>query len=247
LNDASQQCSYICCFVVARVRNPILAALKKVGVGMAVLPACVLALPPRAEAILRYYIHDADGAGRIDALGTLNLPTPLETPTGISAFCPSNSPYVPPAGNPGIQTKAALSALNICTGPSADNSVSFKGYAIEVVSQGFTTDIFAAASSYYGPATGLIGETPAFYVQSSYSGGSIASGALLSGTLASVGITGSGLIAQYNILDGRTVTDSIEVYLDSPPRPVPGPLPIVGASLAFAWSRKLRQRVGLMR
>jgi hypothetical protein len=215
---------------------------------MAVLPACLLALCPRAEAILRYYIHDADGAGRIDAIGSLNLPVALVTKTGISEYCPSNSSFFPPIGNAGLQTKATLSALLICTGPAANSSMVFKGYEMQVVSQSFSTDIFAAAASYSGLATGLIGDAPAFYVQTSYSsGGSISSAALLSGTLASIGLSGSGLIAQYNILDGSTVTDSVEVHLSAPPRPVPGPLPMLGASLAFAWSRQLRQRVGLTR
>jgi hypothetical protein len=220
---------------------------KKVGFCFVLVPAFVIVSAPRAEAILRYYIHDFGGVGRIDALGSLNLPAvpaAVEQTRGITAYCPSNSPFFPPIGGAGLQIKASIPALNICTGDAASSTLQYNGYVMENSFQSVSGNLFAPATSVSGLATGLIGETPAFYIQSSYnSGGSIASSALFSGTLASVGISGSGLMASYNILDGTTVTDTIFVLLESPPRPVPGPLPIVGASLAFAWSRQLRQRV----
>jgi hypothetical protein len=222
--------------------------LKKAGLCFAWVPALVIASAPRAEAILRYYIHDSGGIGRIDALGSLNLPTALGEITGIAAYCPSNSSFFPPTGGAGLQTKSSQSALNICTGPAASFAIDYKGYAIERTYQDasfVSTNRFASAALTSGLATGLIGESLAFYIQSSYNVGSIASSALFSGTLDSVGISGSGLKARYSILDGTTVTDTIEVLLEAPPPPVPGPLPVLGASLAFAWSRQLRQRAAM--
>jgi hypothetical protein len=219
--------------------------LKKAGLGLALVPALVLVSAPRAEAILRYYIHDSGGVGRIDALGSLNLPAALEERTGIAAYCPSNSSFFPPIGGAGLQTKASIPALNICTGPAGSSTVDYKGYAMESTFQTVSANLFAPATSFSGLATGLIGEGSAFYIQSSYTGGTIASSALFAGTLDSVGISGSGLMASYNILDGTTVTDTIEVLLEAPPPPVPGPLPVLGASLAFAWSRQLRQRAAM--
>jgi hypothetical protein len=216
--------------------------LKKTCVGFALVPAILIASAPRAEAILRYYIHDSAGIGRIDAIGTLNLPTPLENRTGISQYCPTNSPLLPPPGGAGLQSNDSTSFLNICTGPAASFSVNYNGYEIASTAQNIPSTLIAPASSYSGLATGLIGEGTAFYIQSSYTGGTIASSALFSGTLASVGISGLGLMASYNVLDGTTVMDTIEVYLNPPPQPVPAPLPVLGASLAFARSRQLRQR-----
>jgi hypothetical protein len=46
--------------------------------------------------------------------------------------------------------------------------------------------------------------------------------------------------------DQQTATSNLWVFLFDPD-PVPGPLPILGASFAFGWSRKLRNRVNQSR
>jgi MYXO-CTERM domain-containing protein len=64
------------------------------------------------------------------------------------------------------------------------------------------------------------------------------SSATYNGTnLAAQGFTTTGLIGTWTI-DGTS--ESINVFVGPPP--VPGPLPLLGAGAALAWSRRLRKR-----
>jgi hypothetical protein len=59
-------------------------------------------------------------------------------------------------------------------------------------------------------------------------------------------LSGSGLIAEWKIMDGTSELDRIKVYLSAPPSAAsaPTPLPLAGGALAFGWSRRLRRRAG---
>ena len=86
---------------------------------------------------------------------------------------------------------------------------------------------------------------PQFVIESTYASGTpIVSSATFNGTtLAGLGFTTTGLIGTWT-LDGTSET--IQVILGAPTQPgapVPGPLPLLGASAAFSWSRRLRKRV----
>ena len=62
----------------------------------------------------------------------------------------------------------------------------------------------------------------------------------------STSLSGSGLIAEWKIMDGRTELDQVKIFLSTPPNSAsaPAPIPLVGGALAFGWSRRLRRRVG---
>lgn len=55
-------------------------------------------------------------------------------------------------------------------------------------------------------------------------------------TLAGLGFTTTGLIGTWTLVDGG---DQIQVVLTE----VPGPLPLLGAGAAFAYSRRIRRRI----
>ena len=94
------------------------------------------------------------------------------------------------------------------------------------------------ASSVSGISAFVIGRDSLFGIDPSYvSGRSIVSSATFSNTtLRGLGFTKTGLIGTWT-LEGTG--DQIQVVLTE----VPGPLPLVGAGAAFAFSRRLRRRI----
>ena len=80
---------------------------------------------------------------------------------------------------------------------------------------------------------------------SSYTSGSDLSTTIdFSQDLAAAGISGSGLIGRFTIIEGAT-TDAINIYLSAPPLSsgAPAPLPLLGGASAWAFARRLRRRV----
>jgi hypothetical protein len=85
------------------------------------------------------------------------------------------------------------------------------------------------------------GFTSIFAIDTAYVQGSAISflGTFTNTTLASLGLSSTtGLLGTWTI-----GSDSIKLYAGPAPTNVPGPLPLLGASAAFGFSRKLRSRL----
>jgi hypothetical protein len=126
----------------------------------------------------------------------------------------------------------------VCTGGNAQiPTYSISGPQSFTVESSLFAWEFTSAS---GIATGLYGNYGEYSIASSYIAGQpIISRATAPGlTLASLGrTTSSGTLGTWTLADtGDTI--SVKVF-----NPVPGPLPVLGAGAAFAFSRRLRQRI----
>ena len=105
---------------------------------------------------------------------------------------------------------------------------------------------FEPIQDYSGQSLGLLGSTGVLVLSTSYSEGSQISGSgiIIGRTLSSLGLgSTSGLLKTYTI-----GSDFIQVWAGPAGGHggvpvVPGPLPLLGAAAAFAYSRKLRSRV----
>ncbi|MEI6615535.1 MAG: hypothetical protein WCL59_03065, partial [Cyanobium sp. ELA507] len=83
-------------------------------------------------------------------------------------------------------------------------------------------------------------------LQQDYSSGDSLDNEITFTTALTTPLSGSGLIAEWKIMDGSSELDRIKVYLSTPPgaASAPAPLPLAGGALAFGWSRRLRRRAG---
>lgn len=200
----------------ARKRLPLLA-----------IPAAVALSPGRADAILTYNIFQSGADVVIQGSGEIILP---ETSGGPSTCSPLIN----------------ASDKGFCIGPASDVQL----YSLKSQQPiGFTATIASTSSDSSGLASGLISASTSFFaIDSNYVSGRPYSGSTTfrNQTLAGLGLTTTpGLIGTWTFNDlGYTANDQIQVFIGPPSASVPGPLPLLGASAAFAWSRKLRRRVG---
>lgn len=126
----------------------------------------------------------------------------------------------------------------MCTGPD----VTYPVYEISGPSTFTGTADLYPATSVSGLSTGVIAGIGRFVIGPSYvSGTPIVSSATFSGkSLADLGLTPlSGTLGTWT-LAGTGDTISINV---TNPVAVPGPLPVLGAGVAFGFSRRLRKRI----
>ena len=193
-----------------------LSAIAAPAIGLALVAAG--SVQP-AHALLTYNIFETtDGNVVVQTDGRLNLPQP----SNVAGNCL-------PGG-----AIASLSA-GICTGfPKTSPS-----YYISGPSRfDGLVDIFPA-SSVDGIFTLLLGSSRRFFIDRDYiSGTAISSRATFNNTtLKSLGFTTTGLIGEWEFVDAPD--QKIRVVLTE----VPGPLPLVGAGAAFAFSRRLRRRI----
>lgn len=189
-----------------------------------------------AQAILTYYIYESGSDVVVKTSGTL---TGLGTPDATTGACNINS---------NIATQIYAGFGIACTGASqTDNNV----YTLAKTSGNYvwgipTPDAAVTASSTSGFSTYIAGGDEVFGISPLYSGGEINTSA----TFANTSLSALGL-GSYNIGDIvasfqfiNNTAETVSVVIGAPPTAsVPGPLPVLGAGAAFAWSRRLRSRI----
>lgn len=189
-----------------------------------------LACPQPSHAILTYYIYESGPNVVVETSGTLELPQ-IQTTT-------------PEGCEPLLIADQAI----ICTGPLAI----VPGYKITGPSS-FASEpgIIVLRNSSTGITTWLWGQEGAFYMDGSYISGTpiVSSSTITDETLASIGLTTTGLLGTWilqpkDIHDPYIANDRIRLVVgQAPPASVPGPLPLLGAGVAFGLSRRLRRRL----
>jgi hypothetical protein len=213
------------CAVVIPLRT--LAKHSKRFTPLLAAPAALLLGQEQAKAVLTYNIFESAGNVVVQTSGSLNLPL---TSIG-SADCRSDG---------GLLSFIAI----ICTGPQGNlalygitGSPSFNG----VVFEGGGSSVSATSTFLVGGSNPV--NPGGFSISFGYiSGSPIVSTSTFTGqTLSSLGFTiNSGLLGSWT-LDGTG--DTIQAFLGPPAAAVPGPLPLLGAGVAFGWSRRLRKRI----
>lgn len=196
-------------------------------------PAALLLSQGQAKAVLVYNIFESAPNVIMQTSGSLNL-------TGAQQTKDPNQCYA----NGAIISEVAA----ICTGIDKQSP----GY--KITGPAFfngTVDTFSSvtSSSVSGISTVLGGAFQSIFLDANYiSNTPIISSATLNGkTLSSLGFTiSSGLLGSWT-LNGTNET----IYaclgpascVPAPAQSVPGPLPLLGATAAFGWSRRLRKRI----
>ncbi len=191
-------------------------------------PAIVLLSQGEAKAVLNYYIFESGGNVILRGIGSVSLPG-----------------SVSPVTSPGCPFYDAITSGTFCIGPNLPINL----YSTIGTSPlpGNANHLIASSSS--GLTTGISVIESVFGLDQAHAGGFIFSEAIFNDkTLAlDFGITTTGLVGTWTLQsngrgDGYTANDTINLYVNAPP--APGPLPLLGAGAAFAWSRKLRKRIG---
>jgi hypothetical protein len=188
-------------------------------------PAVLLLSQGQAKAVLTYNIFESGGNVVVQTSGSLNL-------TGAQANGYQNCLI----NNGGINSFEG----QICTG----NNTSFQNAFSISGPGGFNGSAYIfPADSVSGIVTEINGFGGQLSLDSAYvSNTPIVSSATFNGrTLAGLGFTTTGLIGTWSLTD---TSETINVFLGNPvSAAVPGPLPLLGAGVAFGWSRRLRKRI----
>jgi hypothetical protein len=196
--------------------------------------AALLLSQGQARAVLTYNIFESAGNVVVQSSGSLDL-------TGATLF--TGAPPLLFGTCPSDGLIDSFSAT-ICSGPAGPvTQYSISGPQSFV---GFVTLLFASSPSGITTKISSAGGIGLLGLPSSYvSGTSILSSSTFENkTLLSLGFgNNSGLIGTWSLTG---TSETIQVFL-GPPSPsgaaVPGPLPLLGAGAAFAWSRRLRRRI----
>lgn len=219
--------------------------LRKLLILSLAAPCLTVASP--AKAVLNYYIYQDGPDVKIDVAGTLALPQKA-TNTG----CPSST-----AG----QFYYINSSNIICTGPGSVNLDQFRTSPntdltilptspLDASSSTATTSFSLAWGPGYTSAigSGLYGIQDVASAITGISSSSVYSNKNLA---TDFGLTTLGLFTSFTLLpndssDPYTANDTINIYVGPPPAPtpsVPGPIPVIGAWAAYAFSRRIRSRI----
>ncbi len=208
-------------------------------------PAIVLLSQGQAKAVLNFYIFESEGNVIFRGIGSLSLP-------GYVGILPATPNFTCGFFDPGI-------GGSFCAGRTSLIKIyNLDGPGSLPPSTPLTTVDEIPATTSFGTTAALttdydrnesLATRKAFGLDPDYIGGFIFSEAIFNNkTLASdFGITTTGLFGTWTLQsngtgDGYTANDTINLYVNAPP--APGPLPLLGAGAAFAWSRKLRKRIG---
>lgn len=201
---------------------------------LALVPLSLIAQPQKADALLSFYIFEQGATTKIKTIGSLNLPaTPFDT--DLFGSCRTA----------GISLDDVAPEVILSTGTGAACAVNFYQIADFVATPPFAGVVFTGGyggddSRYVSIFADSI-ELPFAYA----SGGTLENEVTFNNPI-STPLSGSGLIAEWKIMDGTSELDRIKVYLSAPPSAAsaPTPLPLAGGALAFGWSRRLRRRAG---
>lgn len=200
----------------------------KLALGAAAAAAAVALSPGEAKAVLTYNIFQSGSDVVIATSGSLSLSSPIANNLKCSA------------------SGAILRSISlICTGTG---NINMDKYTVSLVgSNGLFSntipDTFASSVSgtYNTNLTGS-GTNPLYFGTNAPTGTPIISTTTFANTtLAALGFNATGLIGTWSLDSGG---DLIKVVVGAPPVEAPGPLPLLGAGAAFAWSRRLRWRIG---
>ena len=203
---------------------------RKIPAISTIVAASVTLSVPAAHADLRVHIYDdlSTNSLKITVIGKLDTLPPLPTP-----------PY-PPLFACGVD--GLLTQTSICTGPGVTGNLTLYDVDGGVPSilmnlsgltnadsvLGSTFTLLTADNPYPSNAAGLpdgyVAGTP-FFSSATFNGES----------LSSIGLA-PGLVGVWNLTG---TSEKITVLAE----PVPGPLPLVGAASAYAFSRRLRSRI----
>jgi hypothetical protein len=197
------------------------------------LPAVIAAAQSPAEALITVNFFDDGPNLKLTASGSLSqLPTPL-TSWGcgnmggyISGELQAGQPSYRGAFCSGSGTSISMYRITGPTGFGGNNfmaGTSASGHLFALVNSLFTDD--PLYTSTVGIDTGYTLGTH-FSSQSIFAGTSIANQGLVAGFTGIYTINGTSETIRFAV---------------APPA-VPGPLPLLGAGAAFAWSRQLRKR-----
>ena len=193
-------------------------------------PTALLLSQQQAKAALTYNIFESAGDVVVQTSGSLDL-----TGATLAANIPNSC-----IGN--VNGALVSAGGIICNGPNSNSSLYFLSGP-----QSFNGSVEVDASSVSGVSTLLLGVAlygaPVLGINPAYlSSSPIVSSATFNGTtLASLGFTTTGLIGTWTL---NGTSETIQVFLGPPSAAaVPGPLPLLGAGAAFAWSRLLRKRI----
>lgn len=200
----------------------------KLALGAAAAAAAVALSPGEAKAVLTYNIFQSGNNVTISTSGSLSL----GSNNGSSNNICSNGCI-----NPDF--------LYLNAGPGTSNNPI---YNLSLVSATFPSIgfLFLQADSSTGDKAILLNGSGGWeFSTGAASGAAInASSTFNNKTLAQLGFTTPGLIGTWTLTSGG---DTIRVVVGAPASAAaaaPGPLPLFGAGAAFAWSRRLRRRIG---
>lgn len=206
------------------MRIALWSRLKRLPLAIAAIPACMALQVGDAKALLVYELIEDGSDVRVNISGSLTDLPPIISPADISFgggfISPSNAIILTDDFNNG----------NL--------------YPIDGPGQFGNGDFVALSSVSVSNNSFLFGSGNYFSLQSGY-----VEGAPITGTGLIVGqsLSTLGLDSTSGLLGTWTVgSDSIEVWAGAKPAPpsaVPGPLPLLGAGAAFAYSRRLRSRL----
>ena len=180
----------------------------------------------QAKAVLNFYIFESGPNVVLRGIGSVSLPGSVGT-----------------VNSPGCPFYDAITNSTFCIGPNLPINL----YST-IGTSPLPGNANLIASSSSGLTTGISVIESVFGLDQAHAGGFIFSEAIFNDkTLAlDFGITTTGLVGtwtlQSNGSDDYIANDTINLYVNAPP--APGPLPLLGAGAAFAWSRKLRKRIG---
>ena len=202
---------------------------------LALVPFTLIVQPQKADAILRFYVFEQGTTTKIKTIGSLNLPA--------SPFSSNPSGSCSAAG---INFIGSSSTLELSTGDGATCSTKSYELTALVAAPAFSGTVTSGGiggvsnSNYVSIFEGLIDLNSAYV-----SGASIINEVTFNNPIATP-LSGTGLIAEWKIMDGLTEFDRVQIYLSTPPgaASAPAPIPLAGGALAFGWSRRLRCRAG---
>lgn len=212
--------------------------VRTISAGLALSLPLAIAWAQPAQAILIYNFYESGGNLVVEGTGSLSLPTSLGTvPLMISTgSLELDGAFV-------IGTPAPFVDIYLATGPTT------LGAGIIPTSLSSSSDSgIGSLLIYNDPMSPFL--SALFAVNDTYiSGASIFSSSTFTGiTLASLGMPNSGTLGTWTLFDpgdpsyiGDTI--SVQVNASGSPASVPGPLPILGVTATFGFSRKLRKRI----
>jgi hypothetical protein len=204
---------------------------------LALVPFSLFAQPQKADALLSFYIFEQGNTTKIKTIGSLTLPT-------------SNLGSTDSCSAAGINLISSSSMVELSTGNSAACATKFYVLAGLVATPPFAGTVTSGGSGGVDNSNyvSIFTDLTDYYIDLSQGyipGTSIINEVTFNNPITTP-LSGSGLIAEWKIMDGITELDQVKVFLSTPPSAAaaPAPLPLAGGALALGWSRRLRRRAG---
>jgi hypothetical protein len=200
-----------------------------------------------SRAVLNYHIFQEGADVTVKATGSLNLPQSLGTATSCFVEAISSTMGSAPSG---LLCSDLAASSQYKLSPGTTPSFPFAGLYSATTTTGTTpTHLFVGTHYVSLFGFGIFGIVP------TYGSGDPIDFSLTfaSLSLSDMGFSTPGLYDSWTLLprsasDPYTANDTINWIVGAPAgAAVPGPVPLIGVAAALGWSRRLRQRMGVVR